>query len=366
MNTSFKTLDEVYKRYPYNTLSKFQAIARKYGFTNKEAKDYLTNNVIHDQKVPPPKFMHIYSKHPNAYQMDTFFYREEKTPYEQSSRHQRCYLMIININSRKAYAYKMNDKGDGEVLKALNKFINEVKDIYSITSDQDKAYLSNAVLSFMKDHDIRYRTTTDNDHDKLAIINRFMRTIRDLRDRNEEDILDIVDAYNDMPHKSLSNKAPNEFTDEDERKYIEQQNQNNPYDFQPNEKVRVVLDSNPFAKKRSKVSKVSYIIDSRVGNQFLIKAADGSVDLMPGYKLVRSRLNVPQAQTIKNSKRGIVSEIVYYYPDTNQYEVLFDNGDRDIIPAANLREGNPTRLSRMEREYWIKQKDIPASIRKWL
>lgn len=117
MNTPFKTLDEVYKRYPYNTLSKFQSIARKYGFTNKEAKDYLTNNVVHDQKVPPPKFMHIYSKHPNAYQMDTFFYREEKTPY----------LMIININSRKAYAYKMNDKGASEVLKALNKFKNEVK-----------------------------------------------------------------------------------------------------------------------------------------------------------------------------------------------------------------------------------------------
>ena len=356
ISRSFKSLDELYKRYPYNTLSKFQSIARKYGFTNKEAKHYLENNVVHDQKVPPPKFMHIYSKHPNAYQMDTFFYREEKTPY----------LMIININSRKAYAYKMTDKGAGEVLKALNKFINEVQVIYSIISDQDKAYLSNAVLSFMKDHNIIYRTTTDNDHDKLAIINRFMRTIRDLRDRNEGDILDIVDAYNDMPHRSLGNKAPKDFTDEDERKYIEQQNQNNPYDFQPNEKVRVVLDSNPFAKKRSNVSKVSYVIDSRVGNQFLIKASDGSVDLIPGYKLVRSRLNVPQAQTIKNSKRGIVQEIVYYYPDTNQYEVLFDNGDRDVIPAANLREGNPTRLSRMEREYWIKQKSIPASIRKWL
>ena len=169
-----------------------------------------------------------------------------------------------------------------------------------------------------------------------------------------------------MPHRSINNKSPNNFTDEDEQKYIEQQNQNNPYDYQPNERVRVVLDSNPFAKKRSKLSKVSYIIDSRVGNQFLIKASDSSVDLMPGYKLVRSRLNVPQAQTIKNSKRGIVSEIIQYYPRTNQYEVLFEGGEHDLIPAANLREGNPTKLSRMEREYWIKQTSIPASIRKWL
>ena len=183
---SFKTLSALYKQYPYNTLSKFQAIARQHGFTNKEAKDYLTNNVIHDQKVPPPKYMHIYSKHPNAYQMDTFFYREGKTPY----------LMIININSRKAYAYKMSNKSSAEVLNALNKFIKACPDIYSITSDQDKAYLSNTILTFMKDHDIIYRTTTDNDHDKLAIINRFMRTVRDLKDRTDSDILAVVKSYN--------------------------------------------------------------------------------------------------------------------------------------------------------------------------
>ena len=45
---------------------------------------------------------------------------------------------------------------------------------------------------------------------------------------------------------------------------------------------------------------------------------------------------------------------------------MYDNVERDVIPAMNLREGNPTKLSRMEREYWIKQKNIPVSVRKWL
>ncbi|MFW1332181.1 hypothetical protein ACEV9E_26295, partial [Vibrio parahaemolyticus] len=56
------------------------------------------------------------------------------------------YLMFININTRKAYCYPMKGKGAKEVANALNKFIHEVAEIYSITSDQDAAYLSNEVL----------------------------------------------------------------------------------------------------------------------------------------------------------------------------------------------------------------------------
>ena len=45
------------------------------------------------------------------------------------------YLMLININTRKAYCYPMKGKG-----------AKEVADVYSITLDQDEAYLSNDVL----------------------------------------------------------------------------------------------------------------------------------------------------------------------------------------------------------------------------
>ena len=260
----------------------------------------------------------------------------------------------------------MKGKGTDEVLNALNQFINEVPDVVSILSDQDKAYLSPKVLTFMKSHNINYKTTQDNDHNKLGIINRFMRTIRDLRSRNMADIPDVVKAYNNIPHVSLNNKAPNKFTEEDEQKYIKAQEQVNPYNFKPNDRVRLVLDKNPLQKNRTNLSKVSYNIDSLAGNQFVIKAADDSIDTVPGYKIVRCERNIPLASTIKNGKRGIVKEIIYYHEKENKYEVEYDNGERDVIPAINLREGNPTKLSRMEREYWIKQKHIPVSIRKWL
>ena len=56
----------------------------------------------------------------------------------------------------------------------------------------------------MREHDIIYTTTTDNNHNKLGIINRFMRTIRDMKaNEPNNDILTLVDSYNDMPHRSL-------------------------------------------------------------------------------------------------------------------------------------------------------------------
>ena len=358
MDEKYDSLDDLYKVYPINTVKKFQDKAEEFGFTRTEAKRFLDKRIIKDQKIPPPQFMHIYSKVPNAFQMDTFIHDKSKGG--------KNYLMFINVNTRKAYAYEMKGKGADEVFNALNEFIKDVPNVSSILSDQDKAYLSAKVLTFMKAHNINYKTTQDNDHNKLGIINRFMRTVRDMRSRNAADIPDVVKAYNNIPHVSLNNKSPNKFTEEDEQEYIKSQEQVNPYNFQQNERVRLILDKNPLQKNRTNLSKVAYVIDSRVGNQFIIKAADGSIDTVPGYKLIRCEKTIPLATTIKNGKRAIVKEIIYYHPEDNRYEVMYDNGERDVIPAMNLREGNPTKLSRMEREYWIKQKNIPVSVRKWL
>lgn len=132
------------------------------------------------------------------------------------------FTMLININIRQAYAYKMAGKGAKKVLKTLNKFLKEEPESKAITSDKDFAYLLKTVLDFMSEHDIIYTITTDNDHNKLSIINRFMRTIGDMKSHEPNtNILNIVESYNDMLHKSQGYKSPNEFTKEDELEYIE-------------------------------------------------------------------------------------------------------------------------------------------------
>lgn len=360
---SYKTIEQLYARYPWKTESKFVQLAVRYGFNKQEATKFHKNYVIHDVKVPKAKFMHIYSKQPGGYQMDTFINNKRAGELN--------FLVIININTRKAYAYPLRGKGKDTVADALSRFISEVPNVKTITSDQDAAYLSNEVLSVIKKHGIRYTTTEDNNHNVLGIINRFMRTIRDAIGENrkidENEMRDLINMYNESPHKSLQNKAPNDMTNADEARYIATIASDDPYHYQPGDRVRVVAEPSPLGKKRSQVSKEAYVVDSRAGNQFLIKSVDDSVDKYPGYRLVKAAPNVQLAKTIKNGKRGIISEITSFDEKKNKYHVIYEGGAKDFIPARNLREGNPATLSRMEREYWVKQKGpIPNIIRQWI
>ena len=138
----FKTINELHSFFPWRSASKFVPLAKRYGFTEEAALDYL-RKIVHDVKVPKAKFMNIYSKHSGGYQMDTFINDKTKDGLN--------YLMLININTRKAYCYPMKGKGAKEVAQALNKFFEDEPDVYSITSDQDAAYLSNDVLQLMND-----------------------------------------------------------------------------------------------------------------------------------------------------------------------------------------------------------------------
>ena len=139
----------------------------------------------------------------------------------------------------------------------------------------------------------------------------------------------------------------------------------NSFTIKANDRVRIVLANEPFSKKRNKVSKESYIVDSKSGNQFIVKAKDNSVDKLPGYRLIQSANNIPLANSLKKDKRGIVDNIISYDAKKNKYRVQYEGGVKDTIPARNLREGNPINLSQKELEYWSKQKYIPDSIKKW-
>lgn len=363
----FNSVDELHKKYPWKSVQKFGALAKRYGFSMKDVKEFMSDKVIHDEKIKKPEYLPVYGKETGCYQMDTFIQRGGIN-----------YLMIININTRKAYSYPLKNKGKKEVLNALNKFFDEVKDVKSITSDQDTAYLSWDVLEFLNEKGVKYYTTEDNNHNVLGIINRFMRTVRDMNESmgnkgniNEEQMKEIVDIYNNSPHKSI-NMNPNEMNESEEKKYIEEKKKETmekekDYDLNAGDRVRVVLEKNKIGKNRSNLSQESYIVDSKIGKQYLIVAKNRSADKYPGYKLVKCSEKVPLAKTIKNNKRGIVEKIISYNEKTDKYKVFYEGEKKpDIIPSKNLREGFPLKLSMMEREYWVKQKNIPVNIRKWI
>ena len=142
-----------------------------------------------------------------------------------------------------------------------------------------------------------------------------MRTIRDFIGENryidENEMNNLIDAYNNSPHSSLNNKAPNDITEKDEQNYIQTKLIINPYDFKPEDKVSAVLGPNTLSKKQSRVNKETYLIDSKSGNLFLIRDKDDSVDKYPGYRLIKTRNN-NIAETIKSGKRRAVDKIISY------------------------------------------------------
>ena len=350
------SLEALHKKFPWNSINRFMPIATKHGFSKEDVTNYFKQiardklSINHKQYYLP-----IFSNTPDAYQFDTLITRPPM-------------LVFINVNSRKAYAYPMRNKGTSEVLRCLEEFVNEAHP-QQLTSDQDPAYLSQPVIDYMLKNNIDYHTTEDNNHNILGIINRFIKTLRDhVEDINNIDaVRQFINIYNNQPHTSTG-IAPNKFTNKDEVNYIMRMSyrdykvrEQNDYKLKIGDKVRIVYDNKPLQKKRTNLSKEHYIIDSIEGNGYVIKAKDESIAYYPRHKLVKDNSG-PLAETLDDGKRGIVREILEYYPKSDKYKVVYTDNSVDTIKAKNLRETNPTSLGPLERDYWKNKNDIPSRI----
>ena len=115
---------------------------------------------------------------------------------------------------------------------------------------------------------------------------------------------------------------------------------------------------------RHKVSVGSYKIDSIEGNNYVIIAKDGTTKKVPRYRLipVEPSERIPLADTMEeyNANRGVIEEILDYDDKKKKYKVKFtvpgSDSYTDYIPVRNMREQAPTRLSKMEREFFNKNK----------
>ena len=86
----------------------------------------------------------------------------------------------------------------------------------------------------------------------------------------------------------------------------------------------------------------------------------------PHYRLAKADKRYKLADTIRNKQQGIVDKLLDYDAKKDKYKVIYDEGTKDTIPAKNLRETEPNRLSEMELGYWSKQPSLPDNIRRWL
>lgn len=329
--------------------------------------EYRAKNIdaIRDFKIKTnQKYMFpIFSAKKDSYQMDTLENTKNiDVPY---------FLIFINVNSRKGYAYGMPTKDGESVLTAFVQFLSEVGKVSEITSDEDPAYTTPLMKQLFANNNIILRRTRYNDHNKLGIINRFIRTLRDLNQAptfSIESMSKCIEVYNKHTHSSIG-KAPNKFTDRDETNYIRKKwNETDKIRsaglLSRDEQVRILDESDPFHMHKKRYNYIpAYVKVVGVdGNAIQVQSGDGSVESFPRYKLVIDKnKNLPFQRSFAKGTFAPIRKINSYDPETNKYYVTFEDNDSQYILPRAMRLDRPYEMTQKEKEFW-RGKEIPLTL----
>ena len=362
----FRSFDKVYATVKNELPNVRKKEVRKVLMMRKKDKRLRRNQI-------KPYQIKIFSRSLNTWFMDLLDNGKENEP--------RYWFVFIGTNNRYGVALPLNSKNAEDVRDALNIFISEFSPA-KLTSDQEKAFMEKRNIELMKDHNILLQTVPERNHSSLSLIDRFIRTLRDMNrvvdgeiDKQSTDeefksfsvekMDELIDIYNNTYHSAIKCTPKEMFDNEElEKEYIfncmdkhEKQKRIEDFELKENEFVRYVIDKDPLKKKRYNVSNESYRIVGKEGKHYILEAADGTTMIKPRYKLVRADVNkYQQAKTIDGAWNGVIKEIISFDKRNNRYKVKFDDGNNgeyiDNIPVSYLRGRFPTRMSAMEKEFF--------------
>jgi hypothetical protein len=349
----------------------------------------------------------VFSNHTGGYQVDLL--QKSKLPDKAdktddddtntgANERQRDYppffFIAINTNTKYGYAYKMENKTEAEILRCLKLFWEDAKhNVVSIRCDEEAGLDSRAVNDWFEENKISVKSIRDQNHTSLSVVDRFIRTLRDMntptektertsmnrkyRDFTEKRMKKLVEIYNDTVHKTTG-KKPKDMDDEAEREYIikklyesERRHKLKDYNLAKKTYVKYILPRDGKKKHRYKVSPECYKIMGKDGHAYIIAARDGSTLILTRWRLIPLGRTLPKgmklAQSVNDAKNGIIKKITNYNKEDDTYSVLWKNPKKERIitrePVANFKRDRkqPTILTRHEEAFW-EGKRIPAGI----
>ena len=236
-------------------------------------------------------------------------------------------LLLININTRKAYAYALNNvevykvnpdskgsqikpiggqneeytitysttnkKTTSNLINVFKQFLNDINHkITSLRFDNESAVKSKQFQTMLRNNGIKFIPVVEGSHTSLSLIDRLCRTIRDIsynmgiKILTQNDINKVLNVYNNMYHSSLSKMlakkiTPNEVNDNPE---LEQQIINYCIDYNKQLKVlhpeielqvgqicKVYQPFDKFKKRRRLLKKDYYKIVNKTGNIYTVQ-----------------------------------------------------------------------------------------------
>lgn len=323
-----------------------------------------------------PYMVKIFSSNPNAWFHDLM---------DNGKNNPRYWHIFIGANNHYAVALPLESKKASDVHKTLSQFISQYHPS-KLTSDEESAFIEKNNLKLLSDNNVLVHTISDKNHSALGIIDRFIRTLRDLNTPHQHSkhqshdekytfitpdrMTKLLNTYNTTKQSRIDCTPKEMFTDSNiEKEYIykclekrDKQLRIKDFKYNPGDYVRYILPrSNGIVKKRYQISRECYKIEEKCGNMYVLIAKDGTTITKPRFQLLRCKKdgskpnNIKWASTIPNKWNGVIKEIISYDKAKNKYKVLFSvpNGEdyEDVIPASYLRGNYPQVESDLEKEF---------------
>jgi hypothetical protein len=222
--------------------------------------------------------------------------------------------------------------------------------VKSLESDEEKSFVSSDVLSYLKKKD--YYIITEQQHQTLGIIDRFIRTMRDYLKKNGpadySKIKRFVGAYNNTihnetglpPHEMQNNKGleVNYIIDKlKEQANIEKQIE---YKLDIGDKIRLIESKHTMKKTNYNVTPIYFIISDINGKYITLSGSNGSVKTVTRSRIIPLKSNeinsLKQAKTITGTSRGSIVEILSYNSKKDIYKFKFEiEGCDDYIDVIS-------------------------------
>ena len=351
-----KQIDKTY----FRTFDKIRnQIMSNYNDIEPKELRKIINNRIHDKRpsknIQKLYQVRVFSRFPNSWMTDIMDNGYNNNP--------RYWQLFININTRFATAYPLENKTSESIHNNLIKFVNKYHP-RKLTSDEEPGLITKQNTDYLKNNKCGLFIVTEQNHTSLSIIDRFIRTLRDMNRPQEypktaqstdkeynyislDKMNEFINVYNNSYHNSIK-YTPKQMNDNKnlEEEYIinnimreTRQRAIKDFNLSIGDYVRYLIPRNPFQKRRYNVSRETYKIDDILGNIYTIIAQDGSTMNLPRWRLIKvsDNENKRLGNTL-GTDRGVIEEIIEEI-SPNRVKVRFKmpNGER-YEKVINKRE----------------------------
>lgn len=343
---------------------------------NEDITDFLQNPPTRDLQNNIKLFEYFFNKKPNNYEIQLLNVHEphfnirkqiKKYQFKTYSRipggfigdiffnkSKFACLLLININTRKAYSYALNNveikpkvripkeakpigqndygsqakgpdskgsqvytitysttnkKTTSNLINVFRQFLNDINHkITSLRFDNESAVKSKQFQTMLRNNGITFVSVVEGSHTSLSLIDRLCRTIRDIsyntgiKILNQDSINKILNIYNNMYHSSLSKILGKKITPNEVNEHPELEQQIINYCIDYNKQLKVLHPE--IELQVGQICKVYQPFDKFKKRRRLLKK--------DYFRIVNKTGNIYTVQNVRNNKKIDVPRYFIY------------------------------------------------------